>query len=354
MTKKCRLALSTLILLMMGLGFSEFQAVAHWADMSVLELAMENTSVKGELIIPATLLNFADENGNKALEETEFDKREKEIRAFLNKKIYLIDGGANLTLLSTALSQQNQMENFVTLSLLWQSLSSKDSLRLSYQLYAPEATNAHCLISMQRETEMLSWVVTPAHPEVTLQQPRASQSIRKFVGLGFEHILTGYDHILFLLSLLLVHRGRRYLLKVITAFTLAHSLTLTFAVLGWVNVPSKPVELFIALSIIYVLCIDVLWRKREPSLLIVFTFGLIHGLGFAGILKEMALPAGQRLVALLSFNAGIEIGQLLLALCISAVMILLNRFQSLRVIVQPLITYSALILACIWCIERIM
>lgn len=355
MTRKYRVVLSVFFLLVMGWGFSGFQALGHWADMSALELAVAETTVKGELTIPVSLLSFADENKNKILEVSEFDKNAEKILAFLSGKIYVSEADTNLELLSATLSQQSQMQNFVTLSLLWQRLPSADSsLGLSYQLYAPEATNAHCLVSMQNESEVLSWIVTPADSAVVLQQANAFQRIKKFVRLGFEHILTGYDHLLFLLSLLLVHRGRRYLLQVITAFTLAHSLTLSLSVLGWVNVPSKPVELFIALSIIYVLCVDVLWRKREPSLLVVFAFGLIHGLGFAGILKEMALPAGQRLVALLSFNAGIEMGQLILALLIWSGIRLLNRYQAVQVIAQPLLTYSALILACIWCIERIM
>ena len=146
----------------------------------------------------------------------------------------------------------------------------------------------------------------------------------------------------------------RYLAKIITTFTLAHSLTLSLAVLGWVYAPSRLIESLIAASIVYVLIVDVIWKKREASAAIVFGFGLIHGLGFASILKEMALPAGQRALALVSFNVGIEAGQLVLASVFWGFLMLLRRQKRLNAFLRPTMAYAALILACIWCAERIL
>ena len=131
-----------------------------------------------------------------------------------------------------------------------------------------------------------------------------------FFRLGIEHILTGYDHLLFLLALLL--RGGRLLslLKIITAFTVAHSITLALAVLGIVSIPDRIVEPAIALSIVWV-ALENLLRKNAPSQrwLVSFFFGLVHGFGFASAIEPLKLPAGRLALALLGFNLGVEAGQ---------------------------------------------
>ena len=139
---------------------------------------------------------------------------------------------------------------------------------------------------------------------------------RAFVRHGIEHILGGYDHLLFVLSLLLIVRKMRPLLWTITAFTLAHSITLALATLGAVHVPGPPVEAAIAFSILLLACEIVRMRRGESSVMvrwpwvIAFCFGLLHGFGFAGALSEIGLPSGDIPLALLAFNVGVELGQL--------------------------------------------
>jgi hydrogenase/urease accessory protein HupE len=132
--------------------------------------------------------------------------------------------------------------------------------------------------------------------------------------LGVEHILTGIDHLMFVISLLLLVGFNRRLVGTITAFTLAHSLTLASSALGWLTLRPPPVEATIALSIVLVAAEALHSRdtlaRRWPAL-VAFLFGLVHGLGFAGALKEIGLPESHMLVALLTFNVGVEIGQLL-------------------------------------------
>lgn len=138
-----------------------------------------------------------------------------------------------------------------------------------------------------------------------------------FVGLGIDHILGGFDHQAFLLALLVASRRVRTLLGVVTAFTLAHSLTLALAALGWVEVPARFVELAIALSIAYVACDTLLRKDARNPWLEAFFFGLLHGLGFAGFLKDQLTGEPLLLTALVGFNAGVELGQLaLVALCL--------------------------------------
>ncbi|MEA3274200.1 MAG: HupE/UreJ family protein [Pseudomonadota bacterium] len=141
---------------------------------------------------------------------------------------------------------------------------------------------------------------------------------QRYTLLGIEHILLGFDHLLFVLCLLLIVQGGWQLVKTITAFTLAHSITLALATLGLVQVPSPPVEASIALSIAF-LAAEILRHRagRDTGLtwrypwMIAFAFGLLHGLGFAGALAELGLPQKEIPIALLFFNVGVEVGQLL-------------------------------------------
>jgi hydrogenase/urease accessory protein HupE len=141
--------------------------------------------------------------------------------------------------------------------------------------------------------------------------------VRVYLKLGVEHILTGVDHLLFVLALLLITRGTWKLIKTVSAFTLSHSITLTAATLGFVHIPAAPVEAIIALSIVFVAAEIVHQRAGREGVtarapwVVAFTFGLLHGLGFAGGLSEVGLPAGHIPTALLFFSAGVEIGHLL-------------------------------------------
>jgi hydrogenase/urease accessory protein HupE len=135
-----------------------------------------------------------------------------------------------------------------------------------------------------------------------------------YVVLGVEHILSGWDHLLFVISLLLLVGFNKRLITTVTAFTVAHSLTLGLSALGWLTLRSPPVEATIALSILLV-CGEALRKpgsltQRWPAL-VAFLFGLVHGLGFAGALREIGLPEQHFFVALLTFNLGVEAGQLL-------------------------------------------
>ena len=136
--------------------------------------------------------------------------------------------------------------------------------------------------------------------------------VREYVVLGFTHILPfGLDHILFVLGLFLLSTRMAPLLIQVTAFTIAHSVTLALSVYGVVSLPSSIVEPLIAASIVYVAVENILTPELKPwRAIVVFCFGLLHGLGFAGVLEEVGLPHGQFVPALVSFNVGVELGQL--------------------------------------------
>lgn len=181
----------------------------------------------------------------------------------------------------------------------------------------------------------------------------------RYTVLGFEHILAGFDHLLFVLGLLLIVQGNWLLFKTITAFTVAHSITLGLATLGFVNVPSKPVEAAIALSIVF-LAIEIIkgWQGRyslahDRPWMVAFGFGLLHGLGFAGALSEIGLPPPEIPIALLFFNVGVEIGQLFFVLVILSIKLVLLRLGTGWPVWSRVVTvYFMGTVACYWLIER--
>jgi hydrogenase/urease accessory protein HupE len=148
-----------------------------------------------------------------------------------------------------------------------------------------------------------------------------------YFGIGVEHILTGFDHVLFIIALILPGGSLWSLAAMVTAFTVAHSITLALSVLGIATLPSQIVEPVIALSIAYV-AFENLALKRAPSRrwAVSFLFGLVHGFGFAGALAEVGLPAGGLAAALIGFNLGVEAGQLLIVAILLPILIWLQRF----------------------------
>ena len=160
--------------------------------------------------------------------------------------------------------------------------------------------------------------LTPAETGFEIAaKPSSLDVIQVYTALGIEHILIGVDHLLFVFALLLIVNGLRRLITTITAFTLAHSITLAAATLGYVHVPQAPVEAVIAMSILFLATEIIHNRQGRPGLakrfpwLVAFIFGLLHGFGFAGALAEIGLPEQSIPLALLFFNVGVELGQLL-------------------------------------------
>jgi hydrogenase/urease accessory protein HupE len=184
--------------------------------------------------------------------------------------------------------------------------------------------------------------LTPAATSFVIEAaPQTFEVARTYLVLGVEHILFGIDHLLFVLALLIVVKGTRRLIATVTAFTVAHSLTLAGATLGFVHVPGPPVEAAIALSILFVAAEIIHVRDGNAGLtkkfpwLVAFTFGLLHGFGFASALSEVGLPQTAIPVALLFFNVGVEIGQLLFIASVFAVMGFARRI-SRRTDMSPL------------------
>jgi hydrogenase/urease accessory protein HupE len=203
--------------------------------------------------------------------------------------------------------------------------------------------------------------LTPSSPSFLVEaSPGALEVAGTYIVLGIEHILAGIDHLLFVLALLIITRGGWKLVKTVTAFTISHSLTLSAATLGWVHVPQPPVEAMIALSIVFVAAEIIRMRQGIRSItasapwVVAFAFGLMHGLGFAGALSEVGLPAIHIPTALLFFSVGVEAGHFLFIGVVLSAIALVRRiripFPRWVELVPP---YAIGGMAMFWVIQRI-
>jgi len=184
-----------------------------------------------------------------------------------------------------------------------------------------------------------------AHPLDLAAQPPAATT---YFALGVEHIVTGIDHLLFLLGLVVVATRLRDVLWAVTAFTLAHSMTLALAALGMVTPDPAWVEPLIALSIAYVGLENLFAHAHSARVRLALGFGLLHGLGFAGALAEVGLPTDQRLLALLLFNTGVEAGQLALLAVLMPLLWRLRRFEPARRFGLPALSAALVVIGLTW------
>jgi len=228
------------------------------------------------------------------------------------------------------------------------------------------ATMTDVLVRLER-TDRSTQVarLTPSAPSFVVEAaPSALEVANTYLVLGVEHILLGIDHLLFVLALFILVKGTGRLIATITAFTVAHSLTLAGATLGFVHVPGPPVEAGIALSIVFVAVEIVHSRQGRIGLterfpwIVAFTFGLLHGFGFASALSEVGLPQSAIPVALLFFNVGVEIGQLFFIASIFAVIALARQVTQRIGVSQPawawrVPPYAIGSVAAFWIIQRI-
>ena len=214
-------------------------------------------------------------------------------------------------------------------------------------------------------------LVRPSQPWFEIAAPRgALATAGAFFVQGVEHILLGFDHLLFVLGLLFLVSSWRQLILTVTAFTVAHSITLAAAALGFVNVPQAPVEAAIALSIMFVAAEILRATRGEAGLaerfpwVVAFAFGLLHGFGFAGALREIGLPEQDIAVALLFFNVGVEAGQLLFIAAAVTVLAIVTRAMGSRdrawrdpwhaeMLLRKPVAYAIGSVAAFWVIQRI-
>ena len=208
--------------------------------------------------------------------------------------------------------------------------------------------------------ERHSFLLRPTKNSIRIPvTPNKWNVAKTYVVLGVEHILLGFDHLLFVLALVIITKGFKKLLTTITAFTLAHSITLSFSALGIANLPGPPVEAVIALSIVF-LALEILRIQRgyatltsQKPWIVAFVFGLLHGFGFAGALQDIGLPQNEIPLALATFNIGVEAGQIVFVFAVLVIIKSTGSFVPKQNWTKKLVPYAIGSLASFWLIDRI-
>ncbi|TXK80321.1 HupE/UreJ family protein [Paenibacillus sp. N3.4] len=358
---------------------------AAYTTLTMTKTQIEMTYALDELSVIE--LVGGDLNNNHMIEQEEFDAMKDKMEAMIK---------ANVTLkINDQPKAWTQVESFVLdrkgdatkviLKVLYPAAAETDAISLTDKLYENDVkTNYVDLLTIeygpQKSTAALSgkdrsWLMLMTSDEYAtlyqdIQQAQAanhhdqsasdanstnSQSTSgwlSFFKLGMNHILSGYDHLLFLFSLLIARQTFKQYATMITAFTVAHSLTLTLTVLGIINVPAYIVEPAIALSICYVALDNMIRKNVSHRWVLTFLFGLIHGMGFADIMKEMVIPKNELAVDLISFNLGIEAVQISIVAILLPLLYFFHRWKlSRRAVVAA--SGIVLVLGGIWLVERL-
>jgi len=303
-------------------------AAAHPAPFSYLDLRVGSDRIDGQLVIH--IIDAAHELGI-AQPDALLDRRvaagnEDRITAFVDQRLRLTGDGP--------------------LAFEWgdvDTIPDRQAIRLAFRIHTarPATLRMHAILFpydqfhqtfvnvYEDEKLRQQFVLAADNPDRTYYSGTTEGAIaviETFVPAGIHHILIGPDHILFLIGLLLLGGGSKALLKIVTAFTVGHSITLSLAALNVVTPPANIIEPAIALSIVFVGA-DNLVRGggRDVRALIALTFGLVHGFGFANVLREFGLPREALGWSLFSFNVGVEIGQLFIVLLVASALALLRR-----------------------------
>lgn len=286
---------------------------------------------------------------------------------YVGRRIAILNHGRECAPGASGLAFADKADGFAArLSLRYRCERRPEQIEIRYHLFFEVDPRHESYTTVEVEGTLRQHVFRQGERTFALDRPvSAWDNAADYLLLGVEHIFTGYDHICFLVGLLLVagvdgrtgerrglRRGFAYTLTIVTAFTVAHSITLIASAVGAVSLPSRLIESTIALSILYVAVENLLAREPRRRWLLTFGFGLVHGFGFAGVLREIGLPRQGLLLSLLSFNLGVEVGQ---AAIVAALFPLLHIAAARRAY-RPavLLGGSAAIasLAAFWFVER--
>jgi len=362
------------------LALSDF-AQAHKSSGSYLTIDFAPRSMTGRLDIALRDLDFVlglDQDGNGELTWGEVRARHADIAELTKNHLGLkADGEECLLEIGPQQIDEHSDGAYSVLPLLWRCPKAGTRLDINYTLFADIDPQHRGLFNLRFGEQSQTAVLGGDRPIQQFEINASTQSVARggwqallqFGLQGIWHIWIGFDHILFLLSLLLpavlIYRSRRWapaesfrqggveVLKIVTAFTVAHSITLTLATLQWVVLPSRLVESTIAASVVLAALNNVWPLFQGKRWTVAFLFGLIHGFGFASVLTDLGLPSSALFVALLGFNLGVEVGQLAI---VAVFLPLAWALRSTAFYRRGVMTAGSLMiaaLALIWLMERL-
>jgi hydrogenase/urease accessory protein HupE len=305
-------------------------AFAHPVPFSYLDVQLQRSSIDVSLV--AHIFDVAHDlqvtPAERLLEPSLVAEREGALRMLMAPRLELSADGRVLTPEWGATEVLRDRQS-IRLHLRYATASPAGSVAVNTVMFPYDPMHQTFVNLYEGDTLRSQMILDARHPHLEYfagSRQGVAAVVRKFVPAGIHHILIGPDHLLFLVGLLLLGGTIRQLLLVVTSFTLAHSITLSLAALNIVTPPARLIEPAIALSIVYVGADNILAQGgRDVRGWIAFTFGFIHGFGFANVLREMDLPARALGWSLFSFNVGVEIGQLFVVVLVAAAFAMLRQ-----------------------------
>jgi hydrogenase/urease accessory protein HupE len=357
-------------------------ALCHPLSVSSSRVVVDGTHVRLELRCQAqTLIECLpiDTNRDRRIDAVELDRARESIATYVRDGYRLtadvgsaderrLAGRMTGAVIEPSVTSSATKEDLVDLTFEFDAAHALHDLRVDFELFgaADPMHRDHAQIAWNGGVPQARalWVEDPTWSFTPSAEARSV--LGAYVSLGIDHILTGYDHIAFLIALVVGSRRLRSILAVVTAFTLAHSITLALASFGYVHLSASLVEPAIAASIAFVAIRNLLARDARPLWPEAFAFGLIHGLGFAGSIADTLASETQKAVALIGFNAGVEVGQItLVAGCVGLLWMLRKLGERTRSVpqAQPVLlaprfarVAASLVVACLgayWFVARV-
>ncbi len=351
-------------------------ASAHKPSDSYLTLTIDSNRVSGRWDIALRDLDFAiglDNNGDSAITWGELRSKAAELSQYAFSRLKLNDANTACSHRETNLMIDEHTDGKYVVLIFESdcSLAPIGKLGVDYRLFAKLDPQHRGLLKLNQNNISKTAVLVPGEAARIFEISSGKQSgaeLLDFISEGVRHIWIGFDHILFLFSLLIpsvmVYQWPRWrpapsfkdalrdVVNVVTAFTLAHSITLSAAVLGYVELPSRWVESVIAVSVVLAALNNLIPLFTAKRALLAFAFGLIHGFGFAGVLAGLDLEDHSKLWSLLGFNLGVEIGQIALVLVFLPIAYKLSRYRFYQAVVLKSCSIGIAGLACVWVLER--
>ncbi|MFD0616115.1 HupE/UreJ family protein [Paenibacillus sp. GCM10027629] len=352
---KLRVFLSLFIVTLLFFASARI-SFAHTQSMGYSAVYVKGNVIDYELFLDQRdMLVHFDDNKDNNLENEELASQKESIESFIRKDLRIDVDSKPLTMefLSMNVAKKGSIKG-VMLQLKLTADEAIEQFNLHYNLVFEDAP-IHTSVLLVHSGEFFHQDIIDINKkdvQIAIAQPGIGSVLWKYFVLGIEHILIGYDHLLFLLALVLIASRFKDALKIVTAFTIAHSITLFLVASGRIQVIPSWVEALIALSICYVAVENIFVQKAKWRWLLTALFGLIHGMGFAGALAETGLPKDNLIGTLLMFNLGVETGQLMVLCLLLPLLLWLRRFPWYR---KMMISTSCLIfvLAFYWLLQRL-
>jgi hypothetical protein len=349
-------------------------ASAHVASNGFLTVEIHGTVLEGSLELAVRDVELAialDTDGDGKITWKELHDAEPRLTGYLRQQLAFSTDASSCPIIFGALQVNTRIDgNYAWLPFTARCTQAVGDLTIRYEVLEHLDPSHRGLLTLRAGSTVQAAVVGGSEPELSLH-PFSTSPLRVFqeyLRAGIGHILSGIDHLLFLFSLLLpavlVRQGKGWqpvaaarpalisILKVVTAFTLAHSITLTLAALDVVRLPSRLTESVIAASIVIAALNNIFPVVTESRARIAFAFGLLHGFGFASVLSEMGLPPGARILSLFAFNLGIETGQLAVVLAVMPCIYALRKVALYRRTLVPVGSAIIAAVALVWLVQR--